>query len=208
MKIITISREFGSGGRELGRLLAKELSFDYYDKKIIATIASNKGLDENYVARTMEQHKWQNVSFTYYPTAVTPTVSTNTDYTDLLLERKRVIEKIAKSGKDCVIVGRNADVLLREYKPFNIFVCAKLEAKIKRCQTRAPEDEKLSSKEIEQKINRIEKSRAKTRCLISDSSWGDSSSYHITVNTTFWNLEELAVALAQFIREWYNKKRN
>ncbi len=51
MKIITISREFGSGGRELGKHLADVLGYDYYDKEIIATIASNTGMDENYIER-------------------------------------------------------------------------------------------------------------------------------------------------------------
>ena len=56
MRIITISREFGSGGRELGKQLANELGYDYYDKQIISAIASNKGMDEEYVERTIDQH--------------------------------------------------------------------------------------------------------------------------------------------------------
>ena len=53
MNIITISREFGSGGRELGRRLAAKLGYDYYDKEIIAAIAQNKGMDENYVKNAL-----------------------------------------------------------------------------------------------------------------------------------------------------------
>ena len=66
MKIITISREFGSGGRELSKQLANVLGYDYYDKEIIATIASNTGMDENYIERNLEQDRWQNVPLTFH----------------------------------------------------------------------------------------------------------------------------------------------
>lgn len=72
--------------------------------------------------------------------------------TSLLVAQKRVVEEIAKAGKDCVIVGRNGDVLLADKKPFRIFVCAGMEAKIRRCMERAPEYENISRKEAKQNI--------------------------------------------------------
>ena len=65
MKIITISREFGSGGRELGKRLADTLGFDYYDREIITAIAGAQGLDEAYVEKSMENANWQRVPLTY-----------------------------------------------------------------------------------------------------------------------------------------------
>lgn len=203
MKIITISREFGSGGRELGKHLADLLGYDYYDKEIITSIASNKGMDEDYVARAVDQQGWQNIPLTFHQTVVG--VPFDTTHTDLLLEQKRVIEEIAKRGNDCVIVGRNADVLLREYQPFNIFVCADMEDKINRCLKRASEDEKMNVKEMQRKINKIDKNRAQTRGLITDSSWGDRSAYHLTVNTTNWNVNELTLAVADFAKHWFQR---
>lgn len=70
----------------------------------------------------------------------------------MLLEQKKVIEGIAALGKDCIIVGRNADIILSEYRPFNIFVCAETEAKVKRCVERAPEGENLTEKELVRKM--------------------------------------------------------
>lgn len=201
MKIITISREFGSGGRELGKQLAQVFDYDYYDKEIISAIASNKGLDEDYVARSIEQDRWQNIPLTFHQSVAG--IPLDTTHTDLLLEQKRVIEEIAKTGKNCVIVGRNADVLLREYQPFNIFVCADMEAKIKRCMERSPENECLNIKEMERKISRVDKGRAQTRDLVTGSSWGERSAYHLTVNTSNWNMNELTLAVAEFIRKWY-----
>lgn len=80
---------------------------------------------------------------------------------ELLIEQSRIIKEIAKAGKDCVIVGRNADVLLEEYKPFRIFVCAEMDAKIRRCIERSDKNEVLSRKEMERNIRSIDKNRAK-----------------------------------------------
>mgnify|MGYP001115895033 CR=1 FL=1 len=201
MKIITISREFGSGGRELGKHLAELLGYDYYDKEIIASVASNTGMDEDYVTRTLKQDRWQNVPLTFHQSVTN--ISMDSTHTDLLLERKRVIEEIAEAGKDCIIVGRNADVLLREYQPFNIFVCADIETKARRCAERSSEDECLNKKEVKRKIHKIDKGRAQTRALITDSSWGDRSAYHITLNTTDWDLKQLAQAVAEFAKRWF-----
>ena len=203
MKIITISREFGSGGRELGKRLADHLGYDYYDKEIITSIASNKGMDEDYVERAMEHSSWQNLPLTFHQTFVG--MPMDTTHTDLLLEQKHVIEEIAKLGKDCVIVGRNADILLRYYKPFNIFVCADMEVKISRCLERDRDEECNNAKEMQRKINKIDKSRAQTRSLITDSTWGDKAAYHLTVNTTDWNMDELTLAVAQFAKSWFER---
>lgn len=205
MKLITISREFGSGGRELGKRLADLLACDYYDREIIASIAANKGMDENYVERIMEQHGWQNIQLTFRQSIAG--IYMDSTQTDLLLEQKHVIEQIAKAGNDCVIIGRNADVLLRDYQPFNIFVCADLEAKIQRCMERAPENEDLTAKEIEQKIHRIDKNRAQTRDLITGSSWGEKDAFHLTVNTTTWDIKELTQAVAEFVKRWYERTK-
>lgn len=207
MQIITVSREFGSGGRELGKRLADILGFDYYDKEIITAIAANKGLDEKYVEKSLDSNFVQTFSFTYGNTfGVIP--SLQAQKTELFLEQKRVIEAIAKAGKNCVIVGRNADVILKNYKPFNIFVCAEMEAKVKRCAARAPEGENLSRKKIIQNIKSVDKSRARIREFMTDSKWGESSTYHLTVNTTDWKIKELAVALSEFIKSWFERSEN
>lgn len=202
MKIITISREFGSGGRELGKRLADVLGWDYYDREIITAIAERKGMDESYVEKALEQRVWQGVSLTFRGSF---SMGQQPLQTGLLLEQKRVIEGIAKTGRDCVIVGRNADVLLRQYKPFNIFVCADQEAKVRRCLERASQGEQLSRREIEKKMKGIDKSRAQTRDIIAGGKWGLRSGYHLTVNTTGWDIKRLAPAAAEFARCWFGR---
>ena len=204
MKIITISREFGSGGRELGKRLADEIGFDYYDKEIISAIASNANLDENFVNNTLEENGWSNFSLTFHSSFGNMSIYNN--QTNLLLEQTKVIEKIAQRGKDFIIIGRNADILLKDYNPFNIFVCANMDAKILRCSQRAPENEHLTRKELEKKIKSIDKNRANTRSIIDDSVWGDRKSYNLIINTTDWNIKYLTPVVADFARAWFNKE--
>ena len=65
MRIITISREFGSGGRELGKRLAEHIGFDYYDREIISAIAKEQGMDEEYIERTADSHEWRTYPVTF-----------------------------------------------------------------------------------------------------------------------------------------------
>ena len=205
MNIITISREFGSGGRELGRRLADELGYDYYDGEIIAAIAKNSGLDPNYVENALEDHGWQAIPMTVHRTFASPMVM-QTPQVGLLLEQKKVIEEIGKKGKNCIVVGRNADLLLKEYEPFNLFVCADMEAKIDRCVERAKEGESTSRKELEKKIRRVDKNRANTREILSSSAWGQRDAYHMIINTTGWDIKELTPAVAEFATRWFSRK--
>lgn len=202
MKIITISREFGSGGREIGKRLSDILGFDYYDREIITTIAENKGMDERYVEKVLDNQILKAIPITFRNSFSIPTV-TNNAQTKLLLEQRKVIEKIAKAGKDCVIVGCNADVILEEYNPFSIFVCADMETKIKRCMERASENEKLSKKQIETNIKRIDKNRESNREVICSFKWGDPHNYDLTVNTTYWNIKELSLSISEVAMRWF-----
>ncbi len=202
MRIVTISREFGSGGRELGERLAELLGFDYYDREIISTIAHARGLDENYVEKTLEAGAWRQIPLTFHNSFGTGSVMQSAQI-GLLQEQTSVIEKIAEAGKDCVIVGRNADVILAEHHPFTVFVCADMDAKVRRCMERAPENERLSRKEIEQNIKRIDKNRAQSYEMITGRRWGQGGNYHLTVNTSDWIIKEIAPAVAAFARRWF-----
>ena len=170
MNIITISREFGSGGRELGKRLADIKGYDYYDSEIIAAVAKKSGMDEAYIENTLSNHGWRNQAITFRGTLAS---SAYTEASRVQLpERKEAISGIAQMGKNCVIVGRNADVVLREYEPLNIFVCAWAEAKLKRCRERASAGENLSEKELLRRMKRIDGVRRQTGELMTGSQWG------------------------------------
>lgn len=204
MRIITISREFGSGGRELGKRLAGLLGIDYYDREIISAIARQNGLDEDYVEMALEKRDWQAMPLTF-GRSFAGINGMQQMQTNLLVAQKHVMERIAEAGKDCVIVGRNADVLLADKKPFRIFVCAGMEEKIRRCMERASEGEDIFRKGVEQNIRRIDKARARTREIFGGGKWGETNAYHLTVNTEGWDMEELALAVKEFVLRWYGR---
>ena len=206
MKIITISREFGSGGRELGKRLAEQLGFAYYDREIVTAIAQQQGADPDFVEKALDSHLWQSVPLHFHH-SFTSINNLQSLQTDLLIEQTRVLERIAERGEDCVIVGRNADAILAKENPFNIFVCADIEARIDRCIARAEEGEDTSRKKIQANIRRIDRARAQTRDIISGSKWGYRSTYHLIVNTTDWNIKELTPAVAEFAQRWFDREK-
>ena len=204
VRIVTVSREFGSGGRELGKRLADALGFDYYDKEIIAAVAQNRGLDQGYVERALDNHGWQKMPITFHHSFVSAS-PVRSYRTSLLLEQRRVIEDIARLGKDCVIVGRNADMILRAFRPFNLFVCAGQDAKIQRCISRAAPEEDVSEETLVQKMRAIDRGRIKTREMMMGAPWGERSTYHLTVNTTGWSIKELTPAVAEYAQRFFEK---
>jgi len=205
MQIITISREFGSGGRELGKRLADYLGYDYYDSEIISAVAEKSGMDSGYVENTLSNHGWQNYRISFRGT-LSSSAYLQASKVNLLLTQKKVIEEIAALGENCVIVGRNADIILCEYHPCNLFVCSKMDAKVKRCMERAPYGENLTEKELIRKIKQIDKNRSQTREIIGGSVWGQRDAYHLTVNTTDWEIKELVPAVAEFATRWFGRK--
>lgn len=208
MRIITISRQFGSGGRELGKRLADILGFDYYDREIVSAIAQSMGMDEHFVENALDQHGWQSVPITYRHSFHAATVM-NAPQSAILLEQRKVLEKIAEAGRDCVIVGRNADVILRSYHPLSIYVCADQEAKIQRCLARAEQGETLSRRQIQQNMRRIDKNRAMICEVIGGRKWGDPVTYDLTVNTSAVEIKALAPAVADFaLRYWGGNHEN
>lgn len=204
MKIITIGRQFGSGGRELGKRLSEALGFDYYDREIITSIAEKYGMNDVYVEKALESSDWRNYNFTFMHSFNTDSVM-QAEKVKLLSEQRRVIDGIAEAGKDFVIVGRNADVLLEKYQPFNIFVCADFDARIKRCQERSSDEENLTVRQLEQNIRRIDKNRARSREFITEKLWGEASSYHLVVNTTGWDFNELTDAVAAYANSFFSR---
>lgn len=90
MNIITISREFGSGGRELGKRLADLLGYDYYDREIITAIAAKNELDEGYVEKVLENRNWQTIPLTFRH-SFTGVNMVQQIQTNLLVAQKRVI---------------------------------------------------------------------------------------------------------------------
>ena len=135
MRIITISREFGSGGRELGKRLAEELDFAYYDKEILSMISERMQMDEDYIEKELNK----SITITYPYTirrSFYQTPSQVNQVSKLLAEQNKIICSLAEK-EDCIIVGRGADAILREHDPFSLFIYADQASKVARCRSRA-----------------------------------------------------------------------
>ncbi len=209
MNIITIGREFGSGGRELGKRLAENLGYAYYDEEIIAAIAQKSGLAEEYVNSVVENAVPQAYPITYGRTFGS-IAGFNGSYIDILRAQEEVLHELA-SKRDCVIVGRCADILLADLKPLNLFVYGTIESKVKRCRFKASANEKLSDKELVRLIRKTEKQRKNYYETITDQIWGDKANYHLCINTSGpeINGKEIKVqipAIAAFCRIWFGEE--
>lgn len=204
MKIITISREFGSGGRELGKRLADELGIPCYDHEIIEMIAKQNGFDERYVANVSEKSIEAAYPMTIGHRFAIPAVQIMDQSIRVVSAQRQIIENFAKQG-DCVIVGRCADVILEDMKPLNLFVYADMPSKLQRCKDRAPEGEDLSDSELMRMIRQIDKQRAQHHQMYSDNKWGAKESYHLCVNTSGKEIKTLIPALAQYAKAWFEE---
>ncbi len=195
--IVTISRQFGSGGRELGKRLADELGLKYYDKEIIAEIANTTNLNEEYVSKVIENGRISNFAFSFAHSIplVSPTPNT---VTEVLVAQQKVIKAIAKKG-DCVIVGRCADVITHDLNPVKIFVYADEKSKLERCRARAKEGETLTDKQLLKSFKEIDKGRAKLYDLLAAYPWGARDGYDLMINTSRTEITKIIKPLSDLI---------
>lgn len=201
-RIITISREFGSGGRELGKRLADELGIAYYDREIIAEIAKETGLSEQYIQNISEKGIYSQPI--HFGKTFASFGGVQSNQTEILVKQQKILKKIAEAG-DCVIVGRGADVILKEYNPMNIFVYADMKSKINRCRIKSTEDKELSDKELENKIIQIDKNRKNFHDIISSLEWGNKENYHLCINTSGLEIKDISSLLAKYIKNWFRR---
>ena len=195
-KIITIGREFGSGGREFGRRLSEALGIAYYDQEIISEIAKRTSLSEQYVQSIVEHRPVFSfpihIGRSFYPTA-NPIFEMNMA---VYQEQARIISEMAAKSS-CIIVGRCADYILRDDNPFRIFVYADMDSKIKRCLEKAQEGEKLTEKEVKQQITSIDKKRAQYYAFYTGHTWGDKLNFDLCINTSHTAIKEIVPAVAK-----------
>lgn len=204
MRIVTVSREFGSGGRELGKRLADALGIAYYDREILTAIAEKSSLDESYIERTIESGILKQYPVTFSRTfAYMPAILGNAP--GLLAQQHKVIKEFAAKG-DCVIVGRGADAILQEYEPLKLFIYSDMPSKLRRCRERSAAEEKMSDRELERKIRQIDKARADSHDIISSYAWGDKHGYQLCINTANVEIKSIVPHIAAYAGQWFEEE--
>lgn len=209
-EIITIGREFGSGGREFGRRLADILHVDYYDQEIISEIAKSTQLAEEYVHSVLEKKPHNLYPITIGRSIRPGMMAVSQVDQAIYAEQSRIIKGMADKSP-CVIVGRCADDILKEYHPLRIFVYADVESRIRRCQSRRGPEESFSDKEWCQKITGIDKARSKYYEFYTGKKWGDKQNYDLCINTENLDIKGYVEHFARFYLMWnshsINKRR-
>ena len=175
LPVITISREYGSGGRAIGERVAKELGVPFYDKQLILMAAKESGLSEEYIKKT-EQMK--STSFLYGLYMGAQQLPMNDQ---IFLVQSKIIRQIAEEGP-CVIVGRCADYVLRERKDLlNVFIHAPLEYRAQR----AREVYEKQAGNMEDFVKKKDKKRASFYNYFSQNKWGDARHYHLAISSEY-----------------------
>lgn len=200
-KIITVGREFGSGGRELAKHLAELLGIAYYDKEIVQEIAKRTELAEDYLHAIVENH-----TGIPFPITVGRTIHHHNHggeyllhhYAQVYSEQATVLREMAERS-DCVIVGGCSDYILKEYHPVRLFVYANADAKFARCRANADAHEHLSDKQLRRMIKKVDKNRAKHYRYHTGQIWGDRTNYDLCINTSWASIEEVAKTLAPLL---------
>ena len=201
-RIITIAREFGSGGRELGKRLSELLGIAYYDKEIIEEIARRTQLAESYVQQIVEQKHTM-----LFPISIGRSIShsTSNDYTlkqlaSVYAEQANVLREMSEKS-DCIIVGRCADYILREKEPLRLFVYADMSSRIERCRKKADQNENLTDKQLRREILKIDKHRAAYYEYYTGRTWGNHANYDLCINTSSIPVKECAKMLSNMLQD-------
>lgn len=182
--VITINREYGSGGRYVGKLLSEKLGLEFYDKELINEIAKVSGFSKKYIEEN--EQKKTNLGSSYY----------NTDDALFIAETK-AIKKVSKNSS-CVIVGRCADYILKSKKNvYSIFLYSSLENEVKR----AVKYYGLKKEDASKKITKINKQREKHYKYYTDRNWRDFSNYNACLNVDELGIENTVDVIINMIQK-------
>lgn len=198
-RIITISRQYATGGREIGRIIGEHYGIPVYDNDLISLAAKESGYTENFFEKAEDKAS----NSLIYSIAMGLNVFGSHGYNKEVLSiddkvfiaQSEVIRKVAKEGP-CVIIGRCADYILREQeKTVNIFLWGQIEARIKR----AIEVYGMSHSKAEENVLKVDKKRANYYNYHSDRKWGRSDNYDISLQTDIIGIENSAKLIINYI---------
>ena len=176
-RIITISREFGSGGRFIGEEVAKKLGIAYYDKNIIGQIAEKSGLSPEYIQENAELSPKKGL-FAY---AFSGRDITGKSVEDMVYEAQRNIILELAEKEPCVIIGRNADYILKDRNDvLNVFIHGDMPEKIKRITGLY----NVKEKEAVKTMADTDKRRRTNYNFYTDQNWGKASNYTLCLNSS------------------------
>lgn len=194
--IITIGRQFGSGGRQIGRRLAEELGIDFYDRALITAAAKKSGFSEE-LFEMMDKRATN--SLLYSLSMFGGSGVNGMSLTDqLYLTQANLIREFADKGS-CVIVGRCADHILREYpNRFDLFISAPIEDRIRRIQS-SPDREFEGNKSPQSTLEKMDKQRATYYNYYTGKVWGKADHYDLCINAGRLGIDKSVELILNFV---------
>lgn len=197
--IITIGRQYGSGGREIGEKLAQKLNIPCYDKLIMDEISSKSNVSVDLVEKIEENQK-ETMRFmvfnTYYGSGIF--APEHSIATRVHTARVNTIKELAEKGS-CVMIGRGADYILKdEPHILNFYITASQEARIRRVQKR----QGISEKEALKMMSDTDKNRAKFYNGNTDKKWGEAANYSLCVDSSVLGIDETVEALYRYVNAY------
>lgn len=194
-RIITITRQYGSGGREIGEKLANAMGVEFFDNKLLEVAAGNSGIHKSHFEQNDEK---RSNSFLYLLSTAYSQGGVPFDDA-LFFAQLEAIQKIA-SEQSCVIMGRCADYALRDFsKILNVFICAPFEVRVKRAQ----EVYGIAEKHAADYVKRIDKQRTSYYNYYTDKRWGQPQNYQICVNSSALGIDGSVALIKQFADSFY-----
>ena len=198
-KLVTISREYGSGGRIIGRLVAEKLGVPFYDKEIIDMAVEKSGLSRE-IVETAELRAKSSVSYSlssamnFGEGMMSEAVFVNEK---LFITQFDVINQIGEEGEG-VIVGRCADYILKDMPGVtNIFVYAELEDRIRRCI----DVYGIDAADAKETVHTYDKARANYYNYHTCQKWGQFSNYNLAINSSYISEEEAASLIVEYVNK-------
>lgn len=198
--IITLGREFGSGGRQIAKAVAEELGYAFYDKELIAKAAEASGMDKTLLEQNDETIKgnfFHNFTLGLYNAANTFAEMSDISLNDrAFLIQSQVIKEIAER-ENAVIVGRCADYVLRDYENcYHAFIFAPIEDRIERAAT----EYGMSRKNLKETIIKMDKRRSSYYNYYTGKKWGRAVSYHMALDSGKLGTEKCVAIIKQMVK--------
>lgn len=204
--VVTIGRQFGSGGRELGRKLADRMAIPYYDKELLSEAAKRAGVSEEFFEKADERFPKFLSGIYAFSHGMNPfnayagTTSISGD--SLYRAQSDFIHQLAQESS-CVIVGRTADYVLRDHpNVMNIFVHAPVEECVKRITARAGDES--DADKARSKFHKVNKLRASYYNFYTDKTWGAASSYDLTFDTSLISMDDIVEIVVEYINRRFD----
>ena len=202
--VVAIGRQFGCGAREIGQIVARELGIAYYDKELLTEAARESGLSTAIFESTDERtpqvfsHLWSSISGysgSYYM---------GEGQEKIFAAQAQVMRNIAER-ESCVVVGRCADFLLRDYtRVVSVFIHASLEDRVARIVARGDAPDEKSARTLALKKNKL---RAAYYNFYTDQRWGDAATYDLCINATSLGTSGTASLVVKYINTVLEKSQ-